>query len=162
LAKDGFGAAPQSAGVRGPHVPPTARSVIFLFMGGGPSHLDTFDPKPLLRKLQGQSVPPSIAKNIPRIARAPLDNLMASHFAFRKRGRSGIEISDLLPGIAAHADDLCVIRSMRHDSPVHQAAEFISLTGTSLGDRPSLGAWVSYGLGSENRNLPAFIVLRSG
>jgi len=154
-------AASPSGGPQGPHLPPRARSVIFLFMAGGPSHLDTFDPKPLLRELHGKDVPPSIARDIPRIARAPLNNLLGALFEFRKHGRSGIEISDLLPEVARHADDLCVIRSMRHESPVHQQAEFIALTGTGLGDRPSLGAWVSYGLGSENRNLPSFIVFKS-
>ncbi len=144
-----------------PHFRPRARSVIFLFMGGGPSQVDTFDPKPLLSKLHGKEVPPSIAKDIPRIARAPLENLLGSPYAFRKYGAAGIDVSDLFPETGRHADDLCVIRSMRHDNPIHAPAEYIALTGSGIGDRPSLGAWVSYGLGSENRNLPAFIVFNS-
>ncbi len=144
-----------------PHFAPRAKSVIFLFMGGGPSQVDTFDPKPLLRELHGKEVPPSIAKEIPRIARAPLENLLGSPYAFERHGRSGIEVSSLFPALARHADDLCVIRSMRHDNPIHAPAEYIALTGSGVGDRPSLGAWISYGLGSENRDLPSFIVFNS-
>ena len=144
-----------------PHGRPRAKSVIFLFMGGGPSQVDTFDPKPLLSGLHGKSVPPSIAKDIPRIARAPLENLFGSPYQFRKQGESGIDVSNLFPEVARHVDDLCVIRSMKHDSPIHAPAEYITMTGTGVGDRPSLGAWVSYGLGSENRNLPSFIVFNS-
>ncbi len=152
--------APAQSG-REPHFRPRARSVIFLFMGGGPSQVDTFDPKPLLRELHGKEVPPSIAKDIPRIARAPLENLFGSPYTFRKYGQSGIEVSSLFPEVAQCADDLCVIRSMKHDSPIHAPAEYIALTGSGVGDRPSLGAWVGYGLGSENRNLPSFIVFNS-
>jgi hypothetical protein len=144
-----------------PHFRPRAKSVIFLFMGGGPSQVDTFDPKPLLRELHGKAVPESIARDIPRIARAPLENLLGSPYAFARHGRSGIEVSSLFPEVARHADDLCVIRSMKHDNPIHAPAEYIALTGTGIGDRPSLGAWISYGLGSENRNLPSFIVFNS-
>jgi hypothetical protein len=140
---------------------PKAKSVIYLFMGGGPSQVDTFDPKPLLRELHGKDVPPSIARGIPRIARAPLENLLGSPYAFKKRGESGIEVSELFPEVAQRVDDLCIVRSMRHDNPIHAPAEYIALTGTGVGDRPSLGAWVTYGLGSENRNLPSFIVFNS-
>jgi uncharacterized protein DUF1501 len=151
----------QESATRGAHLRPRAKSVIFLFMGGGPSQVDTFDPKPLLRELHGKDVPPSIAQGIPRIARAPLENLLGSPYAFRKYGRSGIEVSDLFPEVARRVDDLCIIRSMRHDNPIHAPAEYIALTGTGIGDRPSLGAWVTYGLGSENNNLPSFIVFNS-
>jgi hypothetical protein len=144
-----------------PHLRPRAKSVIFLFMGGGPSQVDTFDPKPLLRELHGKDVPPSIAQGIPKIARAPLENLLGSPYAFRKYGGSGIEVSSLFPEVAQRVDDLCVIRSLRHDNPIHAPAEYIALTGSGIGDRPSLGAWVTYGLGSENRNLPSFIVFNS-
>jgi hypothetical protein len=138
-----------------------ARSVIFLFMGGAPSHVDTFDPKPLLHELHGQDVPESIARGVPRIARSPLHNLMASPFSFRKYGQSGIEVSELFSHVGQCVDELCVIRSCRHNSPIHAPAEYLSLTGTLVGDRPSLGSWLYYGLGSENRNLPGFIVLVS-
>lgn len=139
-----------------------AKSVIFLFMGGGPSQVDTFDPKPLLTRLDGQDVPASIARDIPRIARAPLNNLFASPYRFHPRGQSGIPVSEIFPHIGACADDLCILRSCKHDSPIHAPAEYLATTGTQVGDRPSVGAWVLYGLGSENQNLPGFIVMKAG
>jgi hypothetical protein len=162
LADDGLVAAPQShAPDPPPHLPPRARSVIFLFMGGGPSHVDTFDPKPLLASLDGKDVPESIANDIPRIARSPLERLFASPFKFTPHGESGIEVSSLFPHVAQRVDDLCILRGMRHESPIHAPAEYLSLTGTQIGDRPSLGAWVTYGLGSETEDLPAFVVMVS-
>jgi hypothetical protein len=139
-----------------------AKSVIFLFMGGGPSQVDTFDPKPELARLHGQDVPESIARDVPRIARAPLRNLYASPYQFHKHGQSGLAISELFPEIATCADDLCVLRSCRHTSPIHAPAEYLATTGTLIGDRPSLGSWLVYGLGSENRNLPGFVVFIAG
>jgi hypothetical protein len=139
-----------------------AQSVIFLFMGGGPSQVDTWDPKPLLQRLDGQDVPASIASDIPRIARAPLSNLFASPYRFVKRGRSGIPVSEIFPHIGSCVDELCVLRSCRHDSPIHAPAEYLATTGTQIGDRPSLGAWVLYGLGTENQNLPGFLVMKAG
>jgi len=142
-----------------PHHRPTARSVIFLFMSGGPSQVDTFDPKPELATLNGRDVPEGLSANIPRIPRAGLHNLMASPFTFANYGESGLPVSELLPATAQHADDLCVIRSMHHGNPVHGPGECVALTGTSGGDRPGMGAWVTYGLGAESRNLPAFIAM---
>lgn len=139
-----------------------ARSVIYLFMGGGPSQVDTWDPKPLLTRLNGQNVPESIGRDVPRIARAPLTNLFASPYRFRHHGRSGIPVSELFPEIGCCVDDICVLRSCKHDSPIHAPAEYLATTGTQIGDRPSVGAWVYYGLGSENRNLPGFIVMKAG
>jgi hypothetical protein len=139
-----------------------AKSVIFLFMGGGPSQVDTFDPKPELARLSGQAVPESIARGIPRIARSRLRGLLPSPYRFVRRGKSGLPVSELFPEVGSCADDLCVLRSCRHDSPIHAPAEYIATTGSQVGDRPSLGAWLSYGLGSENRNLPAFLVLVAG
>jgi hypothetical protein len=136
-----------------------AKALILLFMGGGPSQVDTFDPKPLLTKLDGKSVPESIAKNIPRVARAPLTGLFGSPYSFKKYGKSGLPVSDLFPHVGGCIDDICVIRGMKHDSPIHAPAEYIAATGTLIGDRPSLGAWLHYGLGSETRNLPGYIVL---
>lgn len=155
------------AGTEGPTDPPPhraarARAAIFLFMGGGPSQVDTFDPKPELATLHGRDVPESIAQGIPRIARAPLQNLMASPFRFQKHGQSGIEVSELFPEVAGCVDDLCVVRSLKHETPIHAPAEFMAVTGSSIGDRPSLGAWLNYGLGSENRDLPGFIVFKAG
>ncbi len=139
-----------------------AKSVIFLFMGGGPSQVDTFDPKPLLTRLNGGVVPPSIAQGIPRIARAPLNNLFASPYRFTRHGQSGISVSEIFPNIGQCIDDICVLRSCRHDSPIHAPAEYLATTGTQIGDRPSIGAWIHYGLGSENQNLPGFIVMKAG
>ncbi len=139
-----------------------AKSVIFLFMGGAPSHVDTWDPKPELTKLNGKDVPESIAKDVPRIARSPLKNLYASPYKFNKHGKSGIEVSELFPEIARHVDDICVLRSCRHGSPIHAPAEYLSMTGSQIGDRPSLGSWLYYGLGSENKDLPGFIVFLTG
>lgn len=141
---------------------PTAKNVVFIFLGGGPGQVDTFDPKPELTRLHGQNVPDSLAAHIPRIARSPLENLLASPWKFRRCGQSGLEISELFPHLGQLADELCVIRSCRHDSPIHAPAEYLSLTGSLLGDRPSLGAWITYGLGSENQNLPGFIVFKTG
>lgn len=142
-----------------PHQPATAKSVILLFMSGGPSQVDTFDPKPELAKLAGRDVPESIARRVPRIKRAGLENLMASPWEFSHHGQSGIPVSSLLPATAQHVDDLCVIRSMSHRNPVHGPGECVALTGTGAGDRPSLGAWSMYGLGSMNEHLPAFIAM---
>lgn len=139
------------------HHPATARSIIFLFMSGGPSQVDSFDPKPELDRLAGKDVPESIAKQVPRIQRAGLKNLMASPWSFSRHGESGMEISELFPETSTQADKLCVIRSMQHRNPVHGPGECVALTGTASGDRPSIGAWSLYGLGSANENLPAFI-----
>lgn len=169
----GFGAAALAALLRDdgrlhaddlqrPHVRPTADQVVFIFLGGGPGHVDTFDPKPELTRLHGQNVPDSIARHVPQIARSPLQNLFASPWKFHPAGQSGLEISELFPWLAQSADDLCVIRSCRHDSPIHAPAEYLSTTGSLQGDRPSLGSWLSYGLGSENRNLPGFVVFKTG
>lgn len=136
-----------------------AKHVIFLFMSGAPSQVDTWDPKPQLARLDGQDVPESIARQVPRIKRSGLKNLMASPFKFSQHGESGIPVSELLPHTAKHVDDLCVLRTLHHRNPVHGPAECITLTGTQVGDRPSLGAWLTYGLGHENENLPAFLVM---
>lgn len=144
------------------HFPATAKNVIFLFMSGAPSQVDTFDPKPLLTELEGKAVPPSIAARVPNIPRAGLGSkLMASPFEFKKYGESGIPVSDLFPETAQMIDDICVIRSISHRVPVHGPGECIALTGSAIGDRPSLGAWMTYGLGSESRDLPGFISILS-
>jgi len=152
-------ATPDAASKKAPHHRPTARSVIFLFMSGGPSQVDTFDPKPALSRLEGMDVPGSITARVPRIKRAGLKNLLASPWKFHQHGESGIAVSTLFPEVAKHADDLCVIRSMTHRNPVHGPGECVALTGTGIGDRPSLGAWSLYGLGSMNEQLPAFLTM---
>lgn len=136
-----------------------AKSVIFLFMSGAPSQVDTFDPKPELARLAGADVPASLAERVPRIKRAGLRNLMPSPWTFQRHGESGLPVSDLFPQTAKHLDRLCLIRSMTHRNPVHGPGECVALTGTGSGDRPSLGAWTLYGLGSMNSQLPAFIAM---
>ncbi len=144
-------AGPRTAG---PHFAPKAKHVIFLFMTGGPSQLDMFDPKPALEKYAGQR-PPSVDLRTERVT----GGLLPSPFAFRKYGQGGIDVSELLPQLAASADDLCVIRSMYTFNPTHTPARNLIHSGNIASTRPSLGAWVSYGLGTENENLPAFVVL---
>jgi hypothetical protein len=148
-----------SALAGGSHFSPSAKRVIFLFMSGGPSQVDTFDPKPELAKLAGGDVPESLARTVPNISRAGLKNLMASPWRFHQYGESGIPVSELLPETAKHVDDLCIVRSMQHRNPVHGPGECVALTGTGAGDRPSIGSWSLYGLGSETENLPAFITM---
>ncbi len=145
-----------------PHFPARARSVIFLFMHGGPSHVDTFDPKPALVKLDGQLVPPSIGNvdfQFTKLRDAPI---LASRRNFKKRGQSGIEISDLFDNVGNFADDLAVIRSCHHDGFTHTTGQHWMNNGWPRIGRPSLGSWVVYGLGSESENLPAFIVMLDG
>lgn len=141
------------------HHPATAQSVILLFMSGGPSQVDTFDPKPELARLAGRDVPDSIAQTVPKIKRAGLKNLMGSPWQFNQYGESGIPVSDLFPSVARHVDDMCVVRSMQHRNPVHGPGECVALTGTGAGNRPSIGSWSLYGLGSANERLPAFLTM---
>src|SRR5688572_7542487 len=166
----GFGAvglagvlAPEAtAAVSGPlapkpvHHPAKVKRVIFLFMNGGPSHVDTFDPKPELDKFDGKD--PPAEKKVDRAK----GKLMKSPFAFRKYGRSGTEVSELFPEVARHIDDICVIRSMHHETPAHERALLLMNSGNVQPIRPSLGSWLTYGLGSENQNLPGFVVLCPG
>src|SRR5262245_39185156 len=141
-----------------PHFEPKAKRVIFMFMSGGPSHVDTFDPKPELTKLHGQPLPVSFG---PVKTRRGVDKnkLLASQRTFKKHGKSGIEVSDWFPHIGATIDDICLLRGCYGDSVTHPESVYLMNTGSILMGRPSLGAWVSYGLGSENHNMPAFVVL---
>lgn len=134
------------------------KRVIWLFMHGGPSHVDLFDPKPTLTRLNGNPIPDSFGNVMTRRAVAK-NPLLAPIKAFRPRGESGIEVSDFLPNLAKHVDDLCVIRSMHGDSVNHPQSVYQMNTGSVLMGRPSVGSWVAYGLGSENADLPAFVVL---
>jgi hypothetical protein len=138
-----------------PHFPPKAKRIIFLFMSGGPSHVDTFDPKPKLRELDGKPLP----FEKPKLERGKTGNLFGSPYEFSKHGQSGTEISELFPHLATCADDLCVIRSMVADNINHNGACLQMNTGEQAFSRPSLGSWLLYGLGSENRNLPGYVVL---
>ena len=142
-----------------PHFPAKAKNVIFLFMEGGPSHLDLFDPKPKLRELSGQPIPPSFAKIITAMGDF-YSPILADKRVWQRHGQSGIEVSDWLPHIAGCADDLTVIRSCWANGINHSSGVCQMNTGSILAGRPSLGSWVSYGLGTENKNLPAFVVMQ--
>ncbi len=156
LAADGKPVLPLP--IKGP-----ARNIILLHMGGGPSQVDTFDPKPALARFAGQNVPDSIAQRVPKgNMRLRTANLYPCPYQFKQYGESGLPVSDLFQEVGGHADKLCLIRSMRHDSPIHTPADYLSLTGSLTGKRPSLGAWFAYGLGSQNRDLPAFITMVAG
>src|SRR6516164_1669681 len=139
---------------RQPHFEPKARAVIQLFMHGGPSHLDLLDPKPMLDRYDGQAPPAEVADD-ERIT----GNLLKSAFRFRKHGQSGLEFSDAFQHIPRHADRIAVIRSMFTEHRNHEQALWMMHTGMIIAGRPSIGAWVAYGLGTENQNLPAYVVL---
>jgi hypothetical protein len=164
LARDGLLHAapaqetPRPLAPRASHIEPRARRVIYLFMHGGPSHVDLFDPKPDLVRYAGQPLPDSVGSVMTRrkVAHNPL---LAPVRPFQPRGASGLEISDFLPNLAELADELCVLRGCHGDSVNHPQSVYQMNTGSILMGRPSLGSWVSYGLGTENDNLPAFIVL---
>lgn len=147
-----------SESLRLPHLTPRVKRVIWLFMHGGPSHVDLFDPKPDLIKLAGEPLPDSFGMVMTRrkVAENPL---LGPIKPFRPHGESGLEISAFLPEIAAHADELCVLRSVHGDSVNHPQSVYQMNTGSILMGHPSVGSWVSYGLGTENRDLPAFVVL---
>jgi hypothetical protein len=153
-----------TAGVLGElrHVAPKAKRVIFLYMSGGPSHLETFDYKPTLEKLDGQPMPESFTQGQP-IAQLQGQKLkcLAPQFKFRKHGQSGQEIADILPHTAEIADEIAIVRSMHTDQINHDPAHTVMNTGTSISGRPSMGAWLTYGLGSECADLPGFVVMTS-
>src|SRR5215472_15302939 len=143
--------------VKRPHFPAQAKNVIFLFLNGGISQVDTFDPKPMLDKHDGEPMPgPKIKTD-----RAS-GNLMRSPFEFKKRGQSGLEVSEIFPKVGALIDDFCVIRSTYTDIGNHPAGLLMMNCGHTQLGRPSMGSWLTYGLGTENRNLPGFVVLCPG
>jgi len=137
------------------HFPAKAKRIIFLFMHGGPSQVDTFDPKPMLDRDDGKPLP--FAK--PRVQFAQTGNLMRSPWKFKKHGQSGIEVSELFPHVAESVDDLCVINSMHGSNSAHGGALLKLHTGSDNFVRPSMGSWITYGLGSENQNLPGFVTV---
>ncbi|MFM7042179.1 MAG: DUF1501 domain-containing protein, partial [Planctomycetaceae bacterium] len=160
LARDaGASAGPSPLAPRPPHHPPRAKSVIFLFMEGGPSHIDLFDPKPRLRDLAGQTLPESFGQVITAMgeSRSPL---LADRRTWARHGEGGLWVSDWIPHIARCADKLTVIRSCVSDGINHSGGICQMNTGSILGGRPSLGAWVTYGLGAMNEDLPAFVVMQ--
>lgn len=141
------------------HLQPAAKNVIFCFMDGGPSHVDTFDPKPMLKKHEGKAIGEGA---VSKRSQANASRVwFGSPWEFRQRGQSGLWVSDLFPHLAGVADKLCVVRSMVGELPLHGQQNLLLHTGRILGQAPSLGAWISYGLGTENRNLPAYVVLNN-
>jgi hypothetical protein len=145
-----------------PHFPGKAKNVIFMFMEGAPSQMDLFDPKPALQKYAGQPLPDSLASQL-RLAFTKKDaKILPSPRVFRPHGQSGIEFSDYIPHIASCADDLCLVRSMQTEAFNHHPGQTLLFTGSIQLGRPTMGAWVLYGLGSESKNLPGFVVLSSG
>jgi hypothetical protein len=145
-----------------PHFAPKAKNVIFMFMEGGPSQLDLFDPKPELQKWSGKPLPASMTKNLRLAFTKPDAAVLASPRTFQPYGQSGIEFSDYIPHIGSCADDLCLVRSMYTDAFNHHPGQLLLFGGSVQVGRPTMGAWVLYGLGSESQNLPGFVVLGSG
>jgi hypothetical protein len=148
---------------KAPHEKPRAKAVIHLFMHGGVSHVDTFDPKPLLAKHSGETISAEVAKGLKTsridFSKAPM---RGSPWSFKRYGQSGMEISELYPHIASKADEFALVRSCCGDAFDHAPAMYLRVSGSQFPGRPSLGSWVTYGLGSENQNLPAFVVMSDG
>lgn len=160
----GFGMAGLQAAVaqnpltpKASHFPAKAKRVVYLFLNGGPSQVDTFDPKPMLDKHHGKPAPSGNLKTERKTG-----NLMRSPFQFRRCGKSGIEVSEIFPKIGSLIDDMCVIRSMYTERPNHEPSLMLLNSGDRLPGRPSMGSWLTYGLGTENQNLPGYIVLCPG
>ena len=142
---------------KAPHFKPRAKNVIFLFLNGGPSQVDTFDPKPMLDKYNGRPIPAGNLKTERKTG-----NLLKSPFEFKHYGESGIEVSEIFSKLGSRIDDCCVIRSMYTDRPNHEPSLLLMNSGDKFTGRPSMGSWVTYGLGTENQNLPGFIVMCPG
>jgi hypothetical protein len=165
----GFGAMSMNALLAGPtnaanpldpknsHFPAKAKHVIYLFLNGGPSQVDTFDPKPLLTKFHGTKAPSGNLKTERRTG-----TLLGTPFQFRRCGKSGVEVSEIFPKLGECIDDICVVRSMHTERPNHEPSLFMLNCGHALPGRPSMGSWLTYGLGTLNRNLPGFVVLCPG
>ncbi|MCC6365662.1 MAG: DUF1501 domain-containing protein, partial [Bryobacterales bacterium] len=147
--------APGPLAVKPPHFPPRAKRVIFLFMHGGPSHVDTFDYKPLLRRDHGKPLP----FKRPKVVSSETFNLLKSPWEFRQYGQSGAWVSDLFPEFSKHVDDVCFIRSMWGSNSRHGGALLELHTGSDTFVRPSMGSWITYGLGSENQSMPGYITI---
>src|SRR6516164_4113339 len=163
LGRDGrLPASPAAANplaAKEPPLPARAKRVIFLFMQGGPSQIDTFDPKPLLNKRRGEPLPPSVVGGLQLQFTKSDAAILGCPQTFRKCGESGLEIADTYPHLQICADDLAVVRSCHHESFNHAPAQYMLNTGFARMGRPCLGSWVTYGLGSPSENLPAFVVM---
>jgi len=165
LARDGYAASVPDLNPlapKKPHFPGKAKRVIYMFMEGGPSQMDLFDPKPALVKWNGKSLPESYTKDLKLAFIKPTAAVLGSPRVFTNHGQSGMELSDFIPHIAKQADNLCLVRSMHTEAFNHHPGQLVMFTGFTVPGRPTLGAWSVYGLGSESENLPGFVVLSSG
>jgi len=166
LARDGLTAADlpdvNPLAPKRPHCEAKAKHVLFMFMEGGPSQYELFDPKPALEDHHRQALPESMTKHFNLAFIKPSARVMASKFAFRRHGQSGMELSELMPKLGTVADDICLVRSMHTDAFNHHPGQLLLFTGHTQFGRPTMGAWSVYGLGSESQNLPGFVVLSSG
>lgn len=162
LGIEGRTAEPDALAPRKPHFAPRAKNVIFLFQAGAPSQIDLFDPKPKLHEWNGQPLPESLAKQLQLAFIQPTAKVLASRRQFRPAGHSGIELSEWLPHTATVADEICLVRSVRGDSVNHHPGQALLMSGSPLPGRPTVGSWITYGLGSESRDLPGFVVLKTG
>ncbi|MEO8661203.1 MAG: DUF1501 domain-containing protein [Bryobacteraceae bacterium] len=160
--QDGLAAEDDPLAPRKPHFPARAKHIICMFMEGAPSQMDLFDPKPELRRWNGKPLPPSMTKDLKLAFIKPTAAVLGSPFEFKKHGDCGMELSELLPFTATCADDISLIRSMHTEAFNHHPGQLFLFSGHMIGGRPSMGSWVTYGLGSENRDLPGFVVLSSG
>lgn len=147
---------------RDPHFPPKVKRVIYLFMAGAPSQLELFDHKPKLAELEGRPIPPSVVKGQRYAFIQPDANVLGPRFRFAKHGESGAEVSEVLPHLAKIVDDIAIVKSLHTDKFNHSPAQLFFNTGSGIPGRPSMGSWLSYGLGSEADDLPSFVVLKSG
>src|SRR5438874_4112890 len=146
----------------GPHFAPKAKNIIYLFQSGGPSHLDLFDYKPELIKRNGEKMPAEVLKNI-RLAQIGKDAaVLGTNYKFKQYGKSGVWLSELLPQLSTIVDEIAFVQGFYSEAFNHDPATLFMNTGAQLSGRPSMGSWFSYGLGSENKDLPAFVVLATG
>ncbi|WLD11070.1 DUF1501 domain-containing protein [Planctellipticum variicoloris] len=162
LGPAAHGATSDPLGLRAPHHPPKAKRVIFLFMAGAPSHLELFDNKPKLAELDGQLPPAELLQGYRAAFINPNSRLLGPKFKFARHGECGVELSELLPHLAEVVDDIAIVKSMATDAFNHAPGQLLMNTGAQQFGRPSFGAWATYGLGSETRELPSFVVFSSG
>jgi len=163
LARDGYSAVSENPLIpRKPHFAPKAKHVIYMFMEGGPSQYELFDPKPELAKWDGKSLPPEMTKDLKLAFIKPTAKVMGSQFAFNKYGECGMELSELAPHLGEVADDITLVRSVHTDAFNHHPGQLLLFTGAIVPGRPTFGSWSIYGLGSESQDLPGFVVLSSG
>ncbi len=153
---------PDPLAPRKPHFAPKAKNVIFLFQAGAPSQIDLFDPKPKLHEWDGKRLPESLANDLQLAFVKPSAKVLASRRAFHPAGESGIELSEWLPHTATIADEICLVRSLHGEAINHHPGQALLMTGSPLLGRPTIGSWVTYGLGSESRDLPGFVVMKTG